>query len=54
MMVTQDRFDGQDAYACDACGFHYAEQEDAAACEDYCETHNSCSSDITEQALERG
>ena len=53
-MVIEEQFDGQDAYKCEACGFHYADKETAAECEDFCETHNSCSTELTKQSLERG
>ncbi|MDY6770676.1 MAG: hypothetical protein SV186_01825 [Candidatus Nanohaloarchaea archaeon] len=52
-MVTEEMFDGREAYRCDVCGFHYETENDAAACEEYCDTHGSCSSEITRRSLER-
>lgn len=52
-MVLEERFDGDDAFRCEVCGFHYEEQATAERCEDFCREHGSCSSTITEQALER-
>ncbi|MFB6193334.1 MAG: hypothetical protein ABEK00_03715 [Candidatus Nanohaloarchaea archaeon] len=53
-MVTAEQFDGQDSFACDICGFHYEEPEEAEACEEYCETHEGCSSELAKKALETG
>lgn len=52
-MVREEAFEETEAYRCEACGFHYTEEEDAERCEAFCTEHGSCSGDITEQALER-
>lgn len=53
-MVTEEQFNGQDTYKCEVCGFHFQTQENAQACEDYCNTHGGCSSDLAQKALETG
>ncbi|MFB6166888.1 MAG: hypothetical protein ABEJ62_01350 [Candidatus Nanohaloarchaea archaeon] len=53
-MVTRESFDGQEAFKCDICGFHYAEREDAEECEEFCETYEGCSTRLAQKALETG
>jgi len=44
--------DGTELYQCEACGFHYVEQERAEACEAWCTANNSCNLDIVKDAEE--
>ncbi len=39
-------------YQCEACGFNYAEKEQAEKCEAWCKEHNSCNLEITAEAKE--
>lgn len=39
-------------YQCEACSFHYKEEELAEKCEAWCREHNSCKLEITAQAEE--
>lgn len=52
-MVEKTEFEGEEAYRCEACGFHYREKEVAEKCEEYCNKNNICKSEITEKSLER-
>ncbi len=51
-VTVEEQFEGVRTFACEVCGFHYEDREDAEACEDYCETHNGCSSKLAKKALE--
>lgn len=51
-MVVDEQYHGRDAYRCEICGFHYTVRDDARACEDYCRTHDGCSSKLAKRALE--
>ncbi len=53
VMVEKEEFEGQEAYRCEACGFHYSERETAERCEEFCETREGCSTEITAKAVER-
>ncbi|MBI3412846.1 MAG: hypothetical protein HY051_02070 [Candidatus Aenigmarchaeota archaeon] len=52
-MVTVKSFDGKEVFACDECGFKYADKETATECERFCKTHKSCNPKITALALAR-
>jgi len=52
-MVKETEFKGKKAYVCESCGFHYLDKEKAEQCENYCSTHNQCSTEITKNSVER-
>ncbi|MFQ6135249.1 MAG: hypothetical protein ACE5KU_05485 [Nitrososphaerales archaeon] len=52
-MVSEKRVEGRLIHLCDECGFGYLDKETAQACEDYCSKYNSCSFQITRQAVYR-
>ncbi len=43
--------EGGTVFLCEICGFGYDKTETAAACESFCEKHNSCSVEITRKAV---
>ncbi|MDY6789374.1 MAG: hypothetical protein SVV03_05445 [Candidatus Nanohaloarchaea archaeon] len=53
-MVVKEQFEGDEAYKCEDCGFHYSDKETAEKCEDYCKQHSGCSSKLAQKALETG
>ncbi|MCA2003574.1 MAG: hypothetical protein QXG67_04090 [Candidatus Nitrosotenuis sp.] len=52
-MVKDVEKDSQRFYLCEACGFGYKDAKTAKQCEDYCNEHQSCSREITKQAVLR-
>ncbi|MBI3639291.1 MAG: hypothetical protein HY223_03150 [Thaumarchaeota archaeon] len=38
-------------YLCEACGFGYNDMQTAQKCESFCKEHNSCSMEITKNAV---
>jgi len=42
---------GAIVYTCELCGFGYRELETAERCEEYCDTHGSCSPEISREAV---
>ncbi len=50
-MVKEITEQDQKLYLCDACGFRYKDAKIAQQCEDYCNKHQSCSREITKQAV---
>lgn len=50
-MVKETNFKGREAFECEVCSFKYAERKVAEECEIFCRTHNSCSMEITKNAL---
>lgn len=52
-MVVQEKFDGEDSFKCEECGFHFRKENLAEKCENYCKEKSMCNSKITEKALER-
>ncbi len=53
-MVRKGSLEGKDVYYCGECGFGYLDEETAKECEAYCSARNSCSMDITKNAITRG
>lgn len=51
-MVQEEVFEGQTAFVCEACGFHYETRQEAQRCEVFCEEQNACDPDIIKNALE--
>lgn len=39
-------------YQCEACSFHYADEETAKKCEDWCRSTNSCNLEIIKEAID--
>lgn len=50
-MVKEVQETNQKLYLCEACGFTYKDSSKAQQCEDYCNSHQSCSRDITKHAV---
>ena len=50
-MVNELRKKGQTVYLCEACGFGYEDLDTAERCEQYCDTHGSCSLEITQKVI---
>ncbi|UCH57127.1 MAG: hypothetical protein JSV18_07275 [Candidatus Bathyarchaeota archaeon] len=50
-MVSKKEYRGKTIYLCDKCGVGYEIRETAARCEEYCRKHNSCSIEITKEAV---
>jgi hypothetical protein len=38
-------------FQCELCGFGYQDLDTAERCEEYCNTHGSCSPEITKKAI---
>ena len=51
VMVRQIRRSAEALYACNVCGLLYREKSWAEKCQDYCETHGACPSDVTAHAV---
>lgn len=52
-MVLKERFEGEDSFQCEECGFHFKDKDLAEKCEEFCREKGMCNSQITEKALER-
>jgi hypothetical protein len=52
-MVKKEEFEGREAFACEACGFHYEYREDAEQCEEFCTEKGTCNSEVTSRSFER-
>jgi thioredoxin 1 len=50
-MVKKTVQQNQILYQCEACGFEYKEIENAQQCENFCNEHNSCSTEIAKHAI---
>jgi len=50
-MVKEVEKSEQKVYLCEACGFGYKDIQTAQQCESFCNEHNSCSREITKQAV---
>ncbi len=50
-MVKEITEQDQKLYLCDSCGFRYKDPKLAQQCEDYCNEHQSCSTEITKHAV---
>lgn len=53
-MVKEELFKGKNAFRCEVCGLHYANKEDAEACEEFCTKYKSCSVEIIKKSIEQG
>lgn len=52
-MVKKEEFDGEEAYKCEECGFHYKKEKMAQNCEDHCRDYDACDTETVQNALER-
>ena len=52
-MVKELEKGEQKLYLCEACGFEYKDTLKAQQCEDYCNKHQSCSTEITKHAVSK-
>jgi len=50
-MVSEMQRKGETVYLCEFCGFGYVDLETAEQCDEYCDTHSSCSLEITKKAI---
>ncbi len=50
-MVSQKEHEGEIIFICDLCGFGYRKRETAESCEEYCAENQSCSIEITKDAV---
>jgi len=50
-MVDELKRKNEIVYLCELCGFGYRDLETAEKCEQYCDTHGSCSPEITQKAI---
>ena len=53
-MVREEQYKDMKIYVCGICNFGYKYNNTAKECENFCEQHNSCSIEITKQAIKRG
>lgn len=53
-MVKETANADQKLYLCESCGFGYKEYQIAQQCEDFCNKHQSCSTEIAKHAVSRG
>ncbi|MBI4177677.1 MAG: hypothetical protein HY516_04935 [Candidatus Aenigmarchaeota archaeon] len=50
-MVSTKVWGDKTVFACDECGFKYADAGTAKECENFCRTHNACDPKITALAI---
>jgi hypothetical protein len=50
-MVSELERKDKIVYQCEICGFGYKDIDTAEKCEQYCDTHGSCSAEITIRAV---
>ncbi len=50
-MVDELKRKNETVYLCELCGFGYGDLDTAEKCEQYCDTHGSCSLQITQKAI---
>jgi len=50
-MVSEKEHVGEKIYICDQCGYGYKVRETAERCEEWCSAHQSCSIQITKDAV---
>ena len=53
-MVKEKRRENSIVFACEECGFLYAERKWAEKCEEWCKKHKSCNIEITAHAISEG
>jgi len=51
-MVKEKEINGKKYYQCEACLFFYETEKLAQDCEDFCNKHHACSTEITKHAVE--
>lgn len=52
-MVVEEEFEGEKAFKCEECGFHYRDRGMAERCEKHCRDYSACDTEIVESSLER-
>ena len=52
-MVKEFKRKDETVYQCELCDMGYSEIDTAESCEEYCDTHGSCSLEITRKAVYR-
>ncbi|MBI3640882.1 MAG: hypothetical protein HY222_00580 [Thaumarchaeota archaeon] len=52
-MVKEVKRSDQKLYLCEACRFEYGDFQLAQSCEDYCNTHQSCSTELAKHAVSK-
>jgi hypothetical protein len=50
-MVNDIRKKAETIFLCEYCGFGYGDIGTANECEEYCDTHDICSREITKKAI---
>lgn len=50
-MVSELERKSGTVFQCELCGFGYKDLDTAEQCEEYCDTHGSCSLEITKKAI---
>jgi hypothetical protein len=50
-MVWVKNVELKQVFICDACGFGYSDAKIALQCEQFCNEHHSCSTDIIKKAI---
>jgi C4-type Zn-finger protein len=50
-LVNEVKWKGESVYLCEYCGFGYRDIGTADECEEYCDTHDICSQEITKKAI---
>ncbi len=53
LMVNKEILKDRSIFVCKVCNFHYFDENVARKCEVYCESHGSCSNEITKNSVER-
>jgi hypothetical protein len=52
-MVSEIERKSGTIFQCEVCGFGYGDLDTAERCEEYCNTHASCSLEITKKAIRK-
>ena len=52
MSNEQKTINNKQIFQCPECGLHYRSQKIAKQCEEFCKTHNMCSTEIARFAIE--
>jgi hypothetical protein len=52
-MVNELKGKRETVYLCEICGFGYGDLDTAERCEQYCDTHGSCSLEIIQKAIHK-
>jgi hypothetical protein len=52
-MVREFKMKDRTVYQCEFCDMGYVDLNDAEGCEEYCGTHDSCSTGIAKKAIHK-